>query len=182
MSSHLISRLPATVLPCVLSSRLTNDSLFMFLFKVKGFHHHSPAQGHHSSDSPLLIHSHQCTNRPSFLLFLKQQKNILSLDLIPCSGCCPFLRPFTSKLLEKLTYTCSSKLFPVISPQPTSVKFLSPRTPLQLLLPSSAETSIMLNPMVYPQTSNHLSAALETVHHSLLLETYLHLASRTPHL
>lgn len=60
-------------------------------------------------------------------------KNILSLDLISCAGCCPFLLLFTSKLLENLTYTCSFKLFPFISPTPTSVKFLSPMIPLKLL-------------------------------------------------
>ena len=75
-----------------------------------------------------------------FSYLWKNSKNILSLDLIPCSGCCPFRFLFTSKLLEKLTYTCSSKFSPVISPQPTSVKFLSPVTPLKLLLSNSPET------------------------------------------
>lgn len=114
---------------------------------------------------------------PYFSFLQNNNKNILSLDptllLI-------FISPHTKTLCKTYLFLLFQSLashFPS-----TYFKFLSPITPVKLLLSSSPVTSKLLNTMVYSQTSYHLICQPHLLQFIILffLKHFLHFASKTP--
>lgn len=137
----------------------------MFLFKVMGSHHHSTIHPF------LLNHSHQHSKMPLFLLSSKQQQKCslswpyflcrllsISISLHIKTPWKPYLHLLFQARSFHFPYTYFSQVF-------------VPNDSTKTAPTGSSKTSMLLHPMAYPQTSYHLSATFQTVHHSLLLET-----------